>query len=772
MTEAGKKKIDALGFTSDTTAIFESIEQVLEMSKLISSGLIFEFPEDPELLNELMRQADKEGIWLDESSLFVLGIGLGNYQKNLDQVKGKHSEFPEIWKHAEDLTDLHPAIQAIQKVIDKEGKIRPDASPALWDISKKISQKEKDVRKLLQSKFELAKKNGWAGDTEMTIRNERLVIPIIAEHKKKMPGFVHDDSQSGRFLYIEPVECLEENNALKELYFEKKKEIEQILRNVTGQIAPYKQDVYLHTRFCIFLDACRAKSLFSDRIRAVKPMPVKSHDETDLIKARHPLLYLLLRKDNREPVPLDFKFKIGDRLVLISGPNAGGKSIALKTVGLLQYMYQCGLPIPVHPDSKLSIYKRIFIDIGDNQSLENNLSSYSSHLVNMKYFMEHSNKDTLYLIDELGNGTDPAIGSSMAQSILEEMLSLDATGVVTTHFGNLKAWAGQTEKVRNARMLYDLQKLEPQFILELDKPGSSFAIEVASKVGIDKKIIQRVRNINQWKQHIDLDELLAENEKNRLELADMKKRVEDREKILDKLISDYESLKLSLSENKQEIINEAKKKASGLLETANKKIEQTIKGIQENKAEKQKTKSLRVDLEKFKASVTPEKTVVINKIEKPEQIQKGPLKVGSVVRHAQHKVSGEILKLKKDKAQVLFGQVTMWMPLEELYASLPDKKHQPKVATFNASLFEKQTSFRAELDLRGVRGEDAIQKLDDWLHDAHLLGMLSLKIIHGRGHGILRKLIIEHLKSTKFVKQFEHESEQLGGDGVTLVRIE
>lgn len=770
-TEAGRRSVNLLQFSKDIKSIRLSLQQISETTQVVSEGHIFEFPEDPELIADIIQAIDKEGVWLLEDDLFEIFLALKAFQNNIKIVRQDIFKYPALTQVQENLIELSSAIGILQSILDKEGKLRPDASPELWQINKKIDRKEKDVRRLLQSKFELAKKNGWAGDTEITIRNERLVIPIIAEHKKKMPGFVHDDSQSGRFLYIEPIECFEENNELKELFFERKKEIEAILKHVTAQLSPYKQAIFKHIQFCIFLDACLAKSIFSSKIRATEPQAVQAHDDTNLIQARHPLLYLHLVKDNKALVPLDFKFKKGSKMVLISGPNAGGKSIALKTIGLLQYMYQCGLPVPLHPDSTMSVYSTIFIDIGDNQSLENNLSSYSSHLMNMKFFMENANKHTLFLIDELGNGTDPAIGSSIAQSILEHLLSLDAYGIVTTHFGNLKAWAGQTEQVQNARMLYDLQKLEPQFKLELDKPGSSFAIEVASKVGISEKIIQRVRKINQWKQHIDLDELLAENEKNKLELADMKKRVEEREKVLDKLILDYEALKLSLSENKQNIINDAKVKASNILNTANQKIEQTIKGIQENKAEKQKTKALRKDLEEFKSHlVVKEKKHETKQQVAPKDTR--PLKVGSIVRHEQHKVSGEILKIKKDEAQVLFGQVTMWFPLAELYNSVADKKHVPKTATFNVQLFEKQSNFRAELDLRGIRGEEAINKLDEWLNDAHMLGMFTLRIVHGRGHGILRKLIVDHLKSLKFVKSYEHESEQLGGDGVTLVRIE
>lgn len=771
VTDAARHQVEKLSFRTDQSSILKSLALIHEMTEMLSHGLFPEFPEDPLRISDLLIQSDKEGMMLFEDELQEIYLALLSLHHNHQIIHNNSDRFPEWSKAAEELIDLQPVIRIPQEVLDKEGKLRPDASPELWRINKSIDQKEKEVRKILQSKFELARKNGWAGDTEMTIRNERLVIPIVAEHKKKIPGFVHDDSQSGKFLYIEPIECFDENNALRELYLERKKEIENILRQVTARIAPYKHPLIQHLNFSVHLDTNKAKAVFSGKIRASIPQHVQQHADTDLINARHPILYLHLIKDNKSLVPLNFKLRNQARMLVISGPNAGGKSIALKTIGLLQYMYQCGLPVPCDPDSRFSVYNHLFIDIGDNQSLENNLSSYSSHLMNMKYFLEHADKHTLYLIDELGNGTDPAIGSSIAQSILELLLASQATGIVTTHFGNLKAWAGNTEGVVNGRMMYDLQHLEPLFVLELGKPGSSFALEVATKVGLDKKIIERVRKINQWKQHIDLDELLAENEKHKNELSDMKKRIEEREKVLSKLIDDYEILKQSLSENKQVILNEAKIKASDLLQQANKKIEQTIKVIQQSKAEKTKTKEVRKELESLKEEVKPE-TKTKPGAPKPTPVSNKPLAVGSVVRHTDHKVSGEILKIKKDQAQVLFGNVTMWMPLAELYNSQPDKKHIPKTATFNASLFEKQNQFRAELDLRGIRGEDAIKQLDDWLHDAHLLGMLSLKIVHGRGHGILRRLIIDHLRSVSYVQSFEHESEQLGGDGVTLVRIE
>lgn len=771
--ESGRMAVADIKFMTSPDDIHHAIAEIEECRKLKSHSKFFRFPEDPSLIIQLLSRTEIEGAILYEDELFEILKSLHCAEHNFELLKTESVTLTVLFHKIEFLKSLSDAIAIPDHILDKEGHLKPNASPELWAIHKKIVQKEKDVRRILHARFENARKNGWAGDTEITIRNERLVIPIIAEFKKKMPGFVHDDSQSGKFLYIEPIECFEENNALKELYIEKKKETEIILRQCCRMLSVHRAQIVKHMNLGIELDVLNAKSVISEKLKACEPLYVEKHDDCELIDARHPLLYLLLSKNNKKPVPLNFHFKKGNYLVIVSGPNAGGKSIALKTIGLLQYMYQCGLPVPAAADSRLSVYNNIFIDIGDNQSIENNLSSYSSHLLNMKYFMEHADGNTLYLIDELGNGTDPAIGSTIAQAILELLLSIKAIGIVTTHFGNLKAWASNTNGVQNARMLYDLANLEPLFILEPDKAGSSFAIEVASKVGIDPGILKRARNIGNLKQQIDLDELLAENEKNKKELADNKQRIEAREKVLEKLISEYESLKVTLNENRSKIIDEAKLKAGDLIDKANQKIEKTIREIRETDAEKQKTKTVRQELENFKQEIktgTPKKLQTIltpNPVVKTNTV----LKTGSVVRHPEYKVSGEIIQIRKNEALVLFGQVKIKLPLSELEPSIADKKHIPKTATFNADHFHKQSTFRAEIDLRGIRGEEAIARLDEWLHDAHLLGMFSLKIVHGRGYGILRKLIFEHLKSLPFVEHFEHESEQLGGDGVTLVRI-
>ncbi len=769
-TDLGKLRIDKLNFLTNTDSIHQSIRQIGEIGQLTSSGFVLQLPENLDALLEALQKLEIEGNMLYEDELQQLFIALSAMQSNFIAIANQETGYTYLKALQAHLMPLQSAILILAKVIDKEGLLKPDASPELWQINKQISAKEKDVRKILLSKYNLAKQNGWAGDTEITIRNERLVIPIIAEHKKKIQGFVHDDSQSGKFLYIEPIECFEENNALKELSFEKKKEIERILKQVTAQLAPYKQIIWHHVQYTVFLDTTYAKHILSSKLNAIEPIMVQRKDDLYLINARHPLLFMLLQKDNKKLVPLNFHVDEACHMVIISGPNAGGKSIALKTIGLLQYMYQCGLPVPVDQGSKMPVYHQLFIDIGDNQSIENNLSSYSSHLMNMKYMMANANDETLYLIDELGNGTDPSIGSTIAQAILEHFLESKAFGVVTTHFGNLKAWAGQTQGVQNARMVYDIVKLEPLFILELGKPGSSFALEVSSKVGIDKRIIERAKKINQWKQHIDLEELIAENEKNKAALTDANKRIADREEKLNKLIEDYTGLKEKLSENKQHILNEAKAKASEIVTNASQKIERTIQLIQQTKADKQQTKNARKELTEFKETLVEKESIPLAKT---VIVKNGePLKVGDIVKQNDNNVAGEILTIKKDKAHILFGSIKMWVPLVELQkTSKTAQKKESKIAVFNVRMFDKQSSFSLDIDLRGVRGEEAILKLEQWLEDAHLLGHANLKVVHGRGFGILRKLILEQLKSNPLVKHFEHESDQLGGDGVTLVRL-
>jgi len=765
-SEAAQKIIAHNPFYTNVLDIEVQIALIEALINCLQTGDFFEFPDQAEWLIDCLQKTVVANQMLTEEELFVLLKALKQIQHNWQIIQNKQSEHAALHNTFGNIESASTCIQKLDQLLDAEGQLKPNASENLWQINKAIQSKEKEVRTSLIKKFEHAKKNGWAGDTEITIRNERLVIPIIAEHKKKINGYVHDDSQSGKFLYIEPIECFEGNNALKELHLDRKKEIEVILKATCAWLAPFRVLLQTHLQNSISLDALHAKAQWAIQLKCTKPKAVTAHDDTHLIDARHPLLDLQLSKDNQKIVPLQFHFKKGNSLLLISGPNAGGKSIALKTIGMLQYLYQMGLPIPVSPDSQLSVYKQIFIDIGDNQSIENHLSSYSSHLNTMQYFMQKANQDTLYLIDEIGNGTDPSIGCAIAQAILEQLIEQKAIGIVSTHYGQLKTWASQAKGAQNARMLYDVQKLQPLFILEPDKAGSSFALEVASKVGIQDHIIQRAKSINKQQKAFDLEHLITENELQKQTLKDQQERIESKEKSLEKLIQDYQALKTDLNTYKSSILKDAKTKANHIIEEANQKIEATIKHIQETKAQKQSTNKVRKQLSQFKAHLEAdiEQTPV-------SVLPETNFKKGMTVKHVSQTVSGEIIDLKKSKALVLFDSVKIWLPLNELQAAKPNIKHQPKTATFNVDLFNKQTQFRAEIDLRGIRGEEAMKQLDNWINDAHSLGMSSLRVVHGRGFGILRKLIIDYLTHSKLVKHYDHETEQLGGDGVTIITL-
>lgn len=775
-TEIGRRKVEEIQFNSDQNKLFESLNQVTEIQSIFQKNIFFHWFEELEKIVDYLQYFNTEGLYLNGNELLSFKVFL-EHQHHNHQIILNHLDFLKtVSKICSDFPELKHCIQKIDFIVDKEGKVRDNASSDLQKISKDINDRRNQVRKILISKFEYAKKNGWAGDTEITLRNERLVIPIIAEHKRKIQGFVHDDSQSGKFLYIEPIECFENNNEIIELEIERKKEIERILKQLTKELSPYKLDFFHQVQVMAELDFICAKAHFSNKINGVIPILTHRFNDIELINARHPLLFINFSKNNKKLVPLHFYTDNGTSMTVISGPNAGGKSITLKTIGLLQYMFQCGIPVPLESHSKMAIFKSIFIDIGDNQSIDNNLSSYSSHLMNMKHCLNHADSGTLVLIDEIGNGTDPSIGGTIAQAMLEELLIKQCFAVVTTHYGNLKTWASHTSMVQNARMQYDLVKLEPLFKLEIGKTGSSFAMEVAGKVGISKTLLNKAKSYSKQRESIDLEELMSENERNKLIISDTNKRLKEKENNLNKLIEEYQLLKNEIAKQKNDIIKVAKNQAIEIVNKAGSEVEKTIKGIKEIKAEKNKTKQLRGNLEEFKRSLNPEQLPEVipnnNEPEKELETKTRHFEVGDTVKQKGQSTKGEIISLKKKEAQVAFGHITMWLPIEQIEKTNKDKqKPKPQTATFNVHLYEKQTNFSMELDLRGVRGEEAIDTLEKWLIDANLLGFSSLKIVHGRGHGILRKLVHAKLKSMPFVKKYEHENEQLGGDGVTLVNL-
>ncbi len=766
LTDKGKELAWNIKFENDSKIISKKHLQLSEFEKINNFGAEFQKYQYLEEILSFLNNFNTEGLYLLEEELSMMRNFLVNVEHN-------HSQFYKLEEHLNHLKFLifenvncEQVLLKINKIIDKEGKVFKNSSSKLKSIYEKIEDKERQVRKILFSQYEFAKKNGWAGDTEITLRNNRLVFPIIAEHKRKIKGFVHDESQSGKYLYIEPFECFELNNDLSELFIERKKEIEKILMLLTSEISIYKNDFFEWVKRMSTLDFIEAKFLLKRKFNAEIPLTTNSIEEMNWQKAFHPLLFIQYQRENKKIIPLNFS-QNNNLMTIISGPNAGGKSVSLKTLGLLQFMFLCGLAVGVNENSKFYIFDKIFIEIGDNQSIDNHLSSYSSHLRNMNFIINNSNYKSMILIDEIGSGTDPQIGGSIAQAMLEQLLFKKSFSVVTTHYGQLKNWANSTNLVQNARMKYDVQKLEPLFELEIGKQGSSFALEVASKSGVSKNLLEKAKKYSKARKEIDVEELQNENEKNKQLLNENILKLAEKEKNLDVLISEYSSIKSLINEQKKEILNQAKLKAHQLIENAGKDIEKTIKTIKESKAEKFKTQKERKKLENLKNDLIEE----LIKVEKPKESLK--LVMGMMVKKINSEITGEIIEINKNKVKINNGILSIWLNINEIEKSILKKlpNMNSKVKTFNTHLYDKQINFKSEINLLAKRGEEAMAEFENWLSDAILLGIKTLRVVHGRGHGILRNLIHQELKSNKNIHHFYHETEQLGGDGVTIVEL-
>lgn len=673
--------------------------------------------------------------------------------------------------------DLHLPIflfEWLDKIIDSDGKLNPNASPELKKIVDEIIEKEKEIRKILNNRFEVAKKSGWAGDTEITIRNDRLVIPIVSEFKKKIPGFVHDVSASGKYLYIEPLECFEENNRLRELYIARKKEIDRILRK-TGQIIGENQgDLKKLIHFWVQFDFVSAKSKLSKELESNVP---ESSDKAmlRLIDAVNPVLKVnLAEKHNQQkPVPNSFKLDSENRILLISGPNAGGKSVLLKTTALLQIMYQSGLPITAAKSSELFVYDSLFVELSDNQSIENNLSTYSAHLTNMRYILDNADENTLFILDELGSGTDPMYGGPLAEAMLEKLVKSKAKGIVTTHLGSLKNLPKNMPALVNASMQYDPEDLKPLFKLVVGRPGSSFAFELAQNLGFSDELLKRAKQKLKEAGFVDLDEMQLNIEKLSYELEKSKQKIVQKEEHLEKLTKEYQSLKKTLEEKKAEILKQARQKAIGILGEADVMLQKT-KSLQKTKAANQELEHIKKQIQVLGEKQNSEIKKIEVKNPKPKEIdiiENAPLKIGDKVRLIDTDQTGEVIGLKGKKIQVLIGDFQTLVDKNKIgkLKNQQLKKGQKRNQSYSDTIIQKQQEFKSILDLRGERGDIALLKFEKWLDNAYLLGINQIKVIHGRGDGILKKLIAEFLKTHHSVKKWEYENQDMGGDGATNI---
>jgi len=756
----GVHQVEQMKFSSHYPQIHTLLRQNLEFKLILESGK--EFPSTMHgSPDEHFKRAAIEGSYLEEEAFQQIIKSLQIISESKHFFKQHQESYPELFRISSVVSDPSTLIKNLQSKFDDHGVVRDNASVELSKIRRSLHAEQNRVKRLMERLFRHAVDQGWVPDgVSAAVRDGRLVIPVLAEHKRKMKGFVVDESATGQTTYMEPAEVLEANNEIRDLQHAERREVIKILKELTSLVRTHLPELYPSFHFLGVIDFTRAKAKFSIDILAEMPH-IKDHPDLNWLQARHPLLYLSL-KGKREVVPLTIDLTNENPFLLISGPNAGGKSVCLKTVGLIQYMVQCGLLPSLHDRSSVGIFKNIFLDIGDQQSIENDLSTYSSHLKNMSFFIHQSDNRTLVLLDELGSGTDPNFGGGISESILTDLTLKKVWGVATTHYYNLKLFASNHPGIRNGAMQFDTQKLEPLFKLDIGKPGSSFALEIARKTGLPSITLARAEKII-GSELTGLETLMKSVAEEKQNIEKRKRDIEQREKKLKETLAHYEALSGELEGKKKEIINKAKEEASMLLKETNREIEKTIRHIRENKAEKKETRKVRQGLQTLVTKVQIPVTEGEKKVEKIVE--------GDKVRLIGQEVTGTVLSIKDDTAVVQFGDLRSSVKLKKLVRSdlVESNPVVSKARSLGIDVMRKQSSFVNTLDVRGKRVEEVIPLLDQFIDDAILLSQSELKILHGKGEGVLRKVVREHLKKVKQVVSLSDEHADRGGEGITIV---
>ena len=746
---------------------FDQINKFLRQTYEFKSILQNQEPLQISTFSDLKYLAEKiraEGSYLIEDELFQMYTSLQTAFAVIRFFEERRETYPNLEALFEHLPVEKNILKKIETVLDPKGKIKPNASSVLQEIIGAIAKGEQEVRKKMDSIYKQAVGQNWVADGSLTIRDGRMCIPILAENKRKLKGFIHDESASGQTVYMEPEEVFTLNNKLRDLEFDKRREIIRILIALTTDLRPYTPLLLSYHGFLTKLDFVRAKALFAIDIEAEMPVLVKEA-RCKLVNARHPLLMLSFKAEKRSVIPLNISIRENLRIVLVSGPNAGGKSVCMKTVGLLQIMIQSGLLIPVHESSEVGIFEEIFADIGDDQSIESDLSTYSAHLTKMRYFIEHASPKSLVLIDEFGTGTDPQFGGPMAEAVLEVLNKKKVRGVITTHYSNLKLFAGNTEGLENASMLFDNEKMRPMYVLEIGKPGSSYAFEIAQNIGLQKEVIELAK-LKTGSNQNRIDSLLVDLEREKKQIYDTKLNLSNQQNKVKNLVVENERLKLFLEENKKALIKEAKLEAQTIIKNANRLVENTIAEIKENQADKLATKSLRQNLQK---------ELISNQVKeepKPKPVVEvgGVIAVGDWVQLINTETTGQVLEINRGNIVIAMGDLRSVVKKERLQKiSNKQAKKVVQSQSFSSSISDAITGFTAELDLRGMRGDNAVYEVEKYLDKAIMLSFPFVKIIHGKGDGILRKLIRDYVKKYSQVNRVEDEHADRGGDGITYV---
>ncbi len=753
-------------------------------------------------IDEIVDKAKVEGTFLEVSEVVQLGkalISAGDFVQFLH--KSNAEQYPTLTTLAKPVKALWNIVADIRRIVDDKGAVRDGASEELRQIRQQIRRHEGQVSKRLQAILQSAKSSGIVdGDASISIREGRAVIPVTAANKRKLQGFIHDESATGKTFYVEPAEVVELNNMLRELEYEERREIVRILTAFTDVVRNDIDEVERTEQFMAVVDMVRAKARWAIENGAGRPI-ISNDNRLVLRTAKHPLLAQSLKRHKRAIVPLDVELDEEHRIMVISGPNAGGKSVCLKTIGLLQYMFQCGYPITASEISELPIFNKIYINIGDEQSIDNDLSTYSSHLLNMKAMVAGADTRTMVLIDEFGSGTEPVIGSAIAEAILEKLVASGCYGVITTHYSNIKYYASNHEGVVNGAMMFDVQNIRPLFRLESGKPGSSFAIEIARKIGLSEDIIASAKE-KAGSEHIDLEKQLREVARDKHYWAQKRERIRQTDRKVEEMEQVLSEKLASIREERNRIIHEAKAQAKELIAEANRQIENTIKGIREAQAEKEQTKILRREFEDFREEIEADNSEENERIDremerlrrrqqrreerknnpsekKAEEVQQPvkkvlPLEVGAKVRLVGQNGVGVVKEVRGKRAQVAFGQILTTVETARLEViSSAEFKRMTRPETprtiISADISQRRLNFRSQIDIRGERVVEALEKVQTLVDDALMVGVSSVTILHGKGTGALKEEVRRYLRSLPQVASATDDHADRGGSGITIV---
>lgn len=822
----GKEETDNISFSDDSDVINEWQQQTREFRRLKATNDDFPMQYFFDMRPAVARLR-LEGTHIEENELFDLRRSLETIYQIVKYLRGNEKSKEDIddmddegylsstpyhalYRLTEEVVTFPQLIRRIDSILDKYGKIKDTASPTLLEIRQELAKTEGSISRILNSILRKAQSEGHVEkDVTPAMRDGRLVIPVAPAMKKKIKGIVHDESATGKTIFIEPTEVVEANNRIRELEADERREIIRILTAFSNELRPHVSDILQSYIFLGKIDLIQAKAQLAEYIHGYEPV-VGMFAYLDWIQAVHPLLRISLEKQGKKVVPLDITLSREKRILIISGPNAGGKSVCLKTTGLLQYMLQCGLSVPMSERSKTGIFQHILIDIGDEQSIENDLSTYSSHLLNMKNMMKTANQNSLILIDEFGTGTEPRIGGAIAESVLNQFCKKETWGIITTHYQNLKQMADTHPIIANGAMLYDRQEMRPLFQLQIGQPGSSFAIEIARKIGLPEDVIKEASEIV-GNDYVQSDKYLQDIVRDKRYWENKRQNIHQHEKQMQSTIARYESEVEKVDKERKEILRKAKEEAEELLRESNRRIENAIREIKESQAAKEETRRIREELNTFREEIAEVDTTAndeliakkirqiqerherkakrkLEKQKRQEEQQNTPqqpvakatekaLKEGQTVRIKGLSSVGKIEKIQGKMATVIFGDMRTTMRSDRLEPAEAPKKEESKALAVPVSrqtretIDERKLNFKQDLDVRGMRGDEAINAVTYFIDDAILLGMNRVRILHGTGSGILRSLIRQYLATIPNVTHFQDEHVQFGGHGITVVDI-